>query len=60
LGKWAHPEVELAVRWDKDPDKSVRIEEPFAKIFAEECGFVGEMRRLAHGLQRSYILAKGI
>ncbi len=57
LGKWAHPEVELAVRWDKDPDKSVRVEEPFAKIFAGECGFVGEIGRLGHGLQRSYILA---
>ncbi|MEA3207488.1 MAG: putative ATP-dependent endonuclease of the family [Chthoniobacter sp.] len=57
LGKWSHPEVDLSVRWDRDPDKSVRVEEPFAKIFAGECGFIGEIARLGHGLQRSYILA---
>ena len=56
LGKWAHPEVELAVRWEKDP-KSIRVEEPFAKLSAGECGFIGELGRLGHGLQRSYILA---
>src|SRR5207302_7518132 len=45
LEKWAHPEVELDVRWNKDPEKSVRVEEPFAKLFAGECGFVGEIGR---------------
>lgn len=57
LGKWSHPEVDLALKWDRDPNKSVRVEEPFAKIFAGECGFLGEIARLGHGLQRSYILA---
>jgi putative ATP-dependent endonuclease of OLD family len=57
LGKWSHPDVDLAVRWDRDPTKSIRVDEPFAKLFAGECGFLGEIARLGHGLQRSYILA---
>lgn len=57
LIKWAHPEVDLIVRWDRDPTRSVRVEDPFAKILAGECGFLGEITRLGHGLQRSYILA---
>lgn len=57
LAKWAHPEVDLAVKWDKDPGKAVRIEEPFAKILAGECGFFGDLGRLGHGFRRSFLLA---
>jgi putative ATP-dependent endonuclease of the OLD family len=57
LSKWAHPDVDLSVRWDRDPARSVRVEEPYAKILAGDCGFLGEIPRLGHGLQRSYIIA---
>jgi putative ATP-dependent endonuclease of the OLD family len=57
LSKWAHPDVELSVKWDRDPSRSVRVEEPYAKILAGDCGFLGEISRLGHGLQRSYIIA---
>ena len=57
LGRWAHPGASLSVKWDRDADTSVRIEEPFARIFAGEGGFEGELGRLGHGLQRSYLLA---
>jgi predicted ATP-dependent endonuclease of OLD family len=57
LIKWAHPNVDLAVRWDRDLTRSVRVDEPFAKIYAGESGFLGEIPRLGHGLQRSHILA---
>jgi putative ATP-dependent endonuclease of the OLD family len=57
LGKWAHPDVEMVVKWDNEPDKSVRVDAPFARALAGECGFLGELTRLGHGLQRSYILA---
>jgi energy-coupling factor transporter ATP-binding protein EcfA2 len=57
LGDWSHRGAQLQVRWDKDPQKSVRIEEPFAKIYAGDEAFVGEVTRLGHGLQRSYMFA---
>jgi putative ATP-dependent endonuclease of OLD family len=57
LTKWAHPGADLAVKWDKDPAKSVRVEEPFAKIIAGECGFFGELGRFGHGFRRSFLLA---
>jgi putative ATP-dependent endonuclease of the OLD family len=57
LVKWAHPDVDLKVQWDRNLARSVQVDEPFAKIYAGESGFLGEMPRLGHGLQRSYILA---
>ncbi len=57
LCEWAHPNTQLQVRWDKDLQKAVRIEEPFAKIYAGDNNFVGELGRLGHGLQRSYMFA---
>jgi len=57
LREWAHPEATLKLEWDQDPDKAVRIEEPFAKTVAGESGFEGDLTRLGHGFQRSYLLA---
>lgn len=57
LADWAHPDATLRLEWRQDPDKSVRIEEPFAQIIAGEGGFEGELPRFGHGLQRSYLLA---
>jgi putative ATP-dependent endonuclease of OLD family len=57
LTQWAHPGAELKLMWNKDPKKSVQVQEPFAKILAGEGQFQGELVRFGHGLQRSYLLA---
>jgi putative ATP-dependent endonuclease of the OLD family len=57
LAEWAHPEASLRLAWQQDPSKSVRVEEPFAKIIAGEANFEGELVRFGHGFQRSYLLA---
>jgi len=57
LQEWANPTAQLEVRWDKDPKKVVQIEPPFAKIYAGDEKFLGELGRLGHGLQRSYMFA---
>ena len=57
LSDWAHPDVRLRLQWKQDPDKSVRVEEPWAHILMGEGNFEGELARFGHGLQRSYVLA---
>lgn len=57
LTEWAHPEATLKLEWRQDPEKSVRIEEPFARLIAGEGDFEGGLARFGHGLQRSYLLA---
>jgi energy-coupling factor transporter ATP-binding protein EcfA2 len=54
---WAHPDAMLRLQWRQDPEKSVRIDEPWAHIIVGEGGFEGELSRLGHGFQRSYLLA---
>ena len=57
ISEWAHPEARLRLEWKQDPDRSVRVEEPWAHILAGEGEFEGELARFGHGLQRSYLLA---
>ena len=57
LSQWAHPDARLRLEWKQDPDKSVRVDRPFAHILAGEGEFEGELARFGHGLQRSYLLA---
>ena len=57
ISEWAHPDARLHLEWKQDPDKSVRVEEPWAHILAGEGDFEGELVRFGHGLQRSYLLA---
>lgn len=57
IAEWAHPGVRLEVRWQVNSSKSVKIDDPLAHILAGEGEFLGELARLGHGLQRSYILA---
>ncbi|MXW04400.1 MAG: AAA family ATPase [Gemmatimonadetes bacterium] len=57
LTEWAHPGAKLSLQWQQDPDRSVRVEEPWAHILAGEGEFEGELSRFGHGLQRSYLLA---
>lgn len=46
----------MRLSWQQN-EKSVRVEEPFATIVAGEAKFEGELVRLGHGFQRSYLLA---
>ena len=57
LTEWAHPDVTLKLEWHPDIEKSIRVEEPLARIIAGEGDFEGELARFGHGLQRSYLLA---
>jgi predicted ATP-binding protein involved in virulence len=57
LSEWSHPEAKLQLQWQQDPDKSVRVEEPWAHVSVGEGSFDGKLSRLGHGLQRSYIIA---
>jgi len=57
IAEWAHPDARLRLQWRQDPEKSVRVEEPWAHILAGEGEFEGEFARFGHGLQRSYLLA---
>lgn len=57
LQSWSHPGISAQILWKQDPDKSVKVEEPWAFIRLGERGFEGELPRFGHGLQRSYLLA---
>jgi len=57
LSEWSHPGVTLRLEWQQDPQKSIRIDEPWAQIITGEGKFEGELSRFGHGLQRSYLLA---
>jgi putative ATP-dependent endonuclease of OLD family len=57
LAEWAHPDASIRLQWAGDPDKSVQVQQPFARIVAGEDAFEGELVRFGHGLQRSYLLA---
>jgi putative ATP-dependent endonuclease of the OLD family len=57
LSDWAHPEATVRLEWWQDPDRAISVQEPAAQIIAGEDKFEGQLCRLGHGLQRSYLLA---
>lgn len=56
LKSWAHPNATAKILWKQDPEKSVKVEEPWAYIRVGERGFEGELARFGHGMQRSCML----
>ena len=56
LQSWGSPKARLEVSWFQD-DKKFKIEQPQAKVFTGEQGFLGSLARMGHGLQRSYIIS---
>lgn len=56
LAQWAHPSATVRLNWNHD-DTAVKVADPVAGVRAGESGFEGELCRLGHGLQRSYIMA---
>lgn len=57
LAQWAHKGVQLDLNWEEDRERSIRIEEPAARVRVTEGDFSGQLARLGHGLQRSYLIA---
>lgn len=57
LAQWAHPDASLRLQWHQDGERSVRIEDPFARVVVGEGAFEGGLARFGNGLQRSYLLA---
>lgn len=57
IKQWGNPNASLRLVWGKEPDKTIRVEEPFAEIIAGEGSFEGQLARLGHGLQRSFIIS---
>lgn len=57
LQEWSHPGVSLDLHWHYDPEKSVTLNEPSARAKVGEGEFMGEMVRVGHGLQRSFLVA---
>jgi putative ATP-dependent endonuclease of OLD family len=55
--RWAHPDARVELLWDRDPESSVSIKDPSVRVQAGEGGFLGDLSRFGHGLQRSYLLA---
>ena len=57
LESWAHPNVKIDLAWLTDPGKSVQVNQPIAGIKTGDGDFLGNLARMGHGLQRSYLLA---
>ncbi len=57
LKRWAHPDARLQLEWQVEPEKSVAFGSPSAQASIGEGAFLGEVSRLGHGLQRSFIVA---
>ena len=57
FAEWSHPGAALDIRWEQDPSRSVRVEDPSARVTIGEAGFSGSVARMGHGLQRAYLLA---
>lgn len=57
LRSWANPGATLSLDWHYDSNKSLTVNEPVARVSIGEDGFIGEVSRLGHGMQRSFLLA---
>jgi len=57
MAMWAHPAASIHLTWQRDSKRAVLIEPPAARTTAGEGGFQGDLARLGHGFQRSYLLA---
>ena len=57
LQEWAHPDAKVKLSWNFDPTKSLKIDIPLAKAEVGEKRFIGDVRRMGHGLQRAFIVS---
>lgn len=57
LREWSHPGARVDLIWNYDEQKSVSIASPLARAKVGEGNFLGDLARLGHGLQRSFLVA---
>lgn len=57
LRNWSHPGARVELRWNYDRDKSIGVAAPLARAQVGEGSFLGDVVRLGHGIQRSYLVA---
>jgi predicted ATPase len=57
LREWAHPGARVELIWHYDEQKSVTVASPMARAKVGEGAFLGDLVRLGHGLQRSFLVA---
>ncbi len=57
IREWTHPGTRIELEWYYNPDKSLMINEPLARLEVGEHDFIGEIARLGHGLQRTVFVS---
>jgi len=57
LQQWSHPGARVELKWHYDEKKSISIADPAAHVKIGEGDFLGELVRLGHGIQRSFLVA---
>ncbi len=56
LRDYVDARAQLDLKWSYDSKKSIAINDPVAKAFIGDGGFVGEVARAGHGLQRGFLV----
>ena len=56
LRDWTTPSANVSLDWHYDPNKSLVVNEPIARVAIGEDNFLGEVARLGHGMQRAFIV----
>lgn len=56
LREWTHPDARVKLSWNFDPSK-FKVDPPLAKAEVGEKSFLGDIRRMGHGLQRAFIVS---
>jgi putative ATP-dependent endonuclease of the OLD family len=54
---WTHTGTQIRVGWHYDPEKSITLSDPRARMSVGEDAFLGEVARLGHGLQRTVFVS---
>ena len=57
LQNWSHPGARVELKWFYDDKKSIIIADPSARVKIGEGKFLGDLVRLGHGIQRSFLVA---
>lgn len=55
--EWTHSGTQIRLAWHYNPDKSITVSEPLARLAVGEHDFLGEIARLGHGLQRTVLVS---
>ena len=56
LQEWTNPSTKLELQWHYQVGRTIVVGQPTAKVHVGEGGFLGELARLGHGVQRAFIV----